>query len=132
MLDDEEVAATLAALFAVGREDVLIVESVMRLDEPLEVKVLCERFAVGGDFAMQLSIYVRDPRLEHPETLPLVAEFCRRLHCSCLVQDDSPNPYSAVLVSPTGERQAVFLNAERLDEQEEYVIDRPAPTGEEQ
>jgi hypothetical protein len=70
---------------------------------------------------MLLSIYVRDRSLKY-ERLPFVEEFCERLQCSCLVSDSSPNPYSKMLVRGRGDTQAVYLDPERLDDHDEYVI----------
>jgi hypothetical protein len=125
-LTAEEQAATLADLFGVGRADVLVFESGATPEGASAARVLCERGAVGGDFPARLSVYVDDDVPKDAESRPLVEQFCRRLNCSCLISDDSPNPYSMLLVRPDGATQRVYLDTERLDEHDEYVIDRPA------
>lgn len=130
-LTAEKTAAAFADLFGVARAEVAVVESVAALEAAEGVKVLCERGTAGGDFPARLSVYVRDPALEGVEGRPLVERFSRRLGCSCLMSDDSPNPYSMLLVRPDGETRRVYLDTARLDERDEYVVSRPAEEGEE-
>src|SRR6185369_4562008 len=118
-LTDAEVVTTLAELFSITPDNIVLVQSIAELNEVAAVKVLCECTAAKGDFVMQLSIYVRDPRLEQLESLPLIEQFCEMLHCSCLIPDKSHNPYSMLLVWGRGKRQIAYLDPERLDEYEE-------------
>lgn len=123
---DEELRSALAGLFGVARGEVLVVGSVAAQEVPAGVRVLGERGAAGGDFPARLSVYVLDAALEATERAAFVGEFCRRLGCSCLVSDDSPNPYAMTRVGPDGARARVYLDVERLDDREEYVVARPA------
>ncbi|HEX8556833.1 MAG TPA: hypothetical protein VF668_01960 [Pyrinomonadaceae bacterium] len=123
---DDALASALAELFGVGRGDVLVVRDVAAREVPAGVRVLGERGAAGGDFPARLSIYVLDAGLEATDRAAFVGRFCRRLGCSCLVSDDSPNPYSMTRVGPEGARARVYLDVERLDERDEYVVTRPA------
>ena len=44
------------------------------------------------------------------------------VQAKCLMTDDSPDPYSMMLVLATGEVARVSLNMERLDDKGEYHI----------
>lgn len=122
----EELTSALAELFGVARADVLVVRDVAAQEVAAGVRVLCELGAAGGDFPARLSVYVLDATLEGTERADFVGRFCRRLGCSCLVSDDSPNPYAMTRVGPDGARARVYLDVERLDEREEYVVARHA------
>ncbi len=126
---DEELAAALAELFGLARGGVVVRESDARAEDPGGARVVCERLAGGGDFPVRFSVYVLDEGLEGTQSLPLVERLCRRLGCSCLISDDSPNPYSMLHVRADGTTRRVYLDTARLDEHDEFVIDRPADEG---
>jgi hypothetical protein len=48
-------------------------------------------------------------------------KLCAQLDCNVLVSDDSPNPFSWLLVTPEGEKRAVYLKTEAM-EQEIYIL----------
>lgn len=120
----DEVVKTLAKLFKVPLSEVLVVHDITEADISDRVQIVCEKIPVKGDFSSKISIYLRNPEIEQHASQSMIGEFCEMLHCHCLISDDSFNPFSMLLVQGMGKQQLVFLDVERLDENEEYAIAR--------
>src|SRR5581483_5043303 len=97
-------------------------------------RLVIERTPAEGDFSLQLSLYLRDAKLEQrlqspTATLMRIKQLCRTLQRACLLSDDSLSPVSWLRVLPSGEIEEVTLDADRLED-DEYVVEsaRPATT----
>ncbi|HEX8597162.1 MAG TPA: hypothetical protein VF952_01435 [Chloroflexia bacterium] len=123
-LSDDEVMTALSEVLLVTASNVLVLDDIMERKADEHVKVLCVRTRVKGDFPIMLSIYLRDPALEHVDREVVLSKFCSILGCTCLISDDSSNPYSGLLIVGSEPPRPVFLDADRLDaDEEEYVLD---------
>jgi hypothetical protein len=110
-----ELHGALAA--ALGEPGVEIVADVAELagDQPLFAVV----HEVDGDFRTHVSL---DPRGD----LGTVRAVARALGTPALTPDeDSQNPYAMLLVHPDGRAERVALQAEPLDERDEYRLYTP-------
>ena len=81
---------------------------------------------LGGDFPLQLSVYVRDPgllaRIEaEDQRVAAVVRLCTSLECTALISDDSPSVVTGLRVGSSGELEAVTLDEDHLD-RDEYVV----------
>lgn len=123
-LTDHEIITTLADLFSLTPVEVLLVAEIPLLPIGEHTRILCERTSMLGEFPLMLSIYLRDKRLELLDRSTLLRQFCGKLCCRCFVGDDSPNPYSGILFQAAGPPEHVFLNSEKLDYSDEYIIQR--------
>jgi hypothetical protein len=121
-LDAAAVVDAIVRLLPVEPAHVLVVADVTEAPVPADVKVLCERGEVRGEFPLRLSIYVRDPELATADARAFAGRLCELLGCRCLVPDGSPDPYCMLLVEGVGRERLVSLDAELLDEREEYVV----------
>jgi hypothetical protein len=124
-LTENEIANAIAQLFSIALTDVLVVDDIVETDVSDRVRVLCERMSVEGDFSIRLSIYLRDSNLEQSDSTLKIGQFCELLNCQCLVSDESVNPYQWRLVQSSENWKLVYLNPKKLDENEEYIIQKP-------
>lgn len=124
-LTENEIANAIAQLFSIALTDVLVVDDIVETDVSDQVRVLCERMSVEGDFSIRLSIYLRDSNLEQSDSTLKIGQFCELLNCQCLVSDESVNPYQWRLVQSSETWKLVYLNPKKLDENEEYIIQKP-------
>ena len=81
--------------------------------------VVCERRIRGGQFPLQLTIYTRGISEPGEDTLPKIVS---ALGIRCLSSDDSENPYQIALLSPGRSAQIVDVDADALDDRDEYVL----------
>lgn len=124
-LTENEIANAIAKLFLVPLTDVLVIDDIAETDVSERVRVLCERMSVEGDFSMRLSIYLRDSNLEQIDSTLKISQFCELLNCKCLVTNESVNPYQWWLVQGSQSWKLVYLDPKRLDENEEYILQKP-------
>jgi hypothetical protein len=124
-LTEDEIASAIAQIFLIPLTDVLVVDDIVETDVSDQVRVLCERMSVEGDFSIRLSIYLHDSNLEESNSTLKIGQFCELLNCQCLLPDESVNPYQWRLVESSESWKLVYLNSELLDENEEYIIQKP-------
>jgi len=133
---DREIAEAVARAFDIQPAEVLVREELQDLPTlDTSIRVLCERFArAPGDFPLQLGVIPQDPTIlqciERDEVQTL-RRVCAALDANCLLADpDSldPNPYVSLYVPLEGPPRRVYLDAERLDREDAYVIVSDAPT----
>lgn len=124
---ERRVTATLPknALAAVLDVDISAIEIVNDLSQAQDKTVLCVMYEGNGDdFSQVISIYVQDG-LTPPSLLEggsKIAEFVQT--AILLPNDDSADPYSFVLASPSGLLISVLVDADQLDQHDRYVIAR--------
>ncbi|NET57174.1 MAG: hypothetical protein F6K47_13730 [Symploca sp. SIO2E6] len=121
-LTADEIATTISDLLLIPLADILVVDDITSVNIDLKTKVVCENTAIGGDFSMMLSIYLRDPNLGKLDIKASTGQFSSMLRCKCLISDESANPYSWLLIQGTTDCQIVYLDPDKLDENEEYLV----------
>ena len=121
-LTANEIVTTVSELLLISLADILIVDDITSVKVSPKTRVVCENTAIGGDFSMLLSIYLRDPNLGELDIKALTGQFSNMLRCKCLISDESVNPYSWLLIQGTTDCQIVYLDSDKLDEKEEYVV----------
>jgi hypothetical protein len=125
---DVELAEAIATTFNIVPEAVLVRHGVARIARPLDdsIRVLCERFHLPGPFPLQLGLLLRDPALgrmvERVGDVQMLQRLCARLHVNGLAEDPLNHPYAALYLPLHGAPQRVFLDAERLDQDNAYVV----------
>lgn len=92
-----------------------------------QVGLVIERTPAKGQFPLDVTLYVTEPSRhdslrDATRSRELLVAICRRLCADCLISDDSPDPYTMLLVRPDGGIHRVELDPERLDADEEYVV----------
>ncbi len=132
-VDDGTLVRAFGDVLGVPRAGVRVIETVEDLPPLSEagVGLVLDRVSLGGDFPLQVSIYVRDPgaagRVTSPDAdVGLIRDVCRILDCDALVSDDSPSVLTSLRVRSSGEVDAVTLDPDRL-EHDEYVIATARP-----
>ena len=139
-VDTPRLQDALAATFSVPAEQVCVVDDIedsLTLMQPTAALLVQRTPLDGGEFPVLASIYVRDDRLsqqasQSEEAVRLARRLSAELACDCLISDDDINPYTMLRVRPTGEIDAVTLEADALD-QDQYVVSSssavfPVPT----
>jgi hypothetical protein len=132
---DRELVSAIAKTFSVAPADVLVRHGAAPLAPALvddSARVLCERYVLPGAFPLQLGLVLRDPGLERIVAsvgdIPLLQRLCAQLRVNGLAEDPLNHPYAALYVPLHGAPQRVFLDAERLDDANEYVMVHVAAT----
>jgi hypothetical protein len=120
----DEITFGLCKGFSMKSSEILVVDDISKADVIENLKVICERQEISGQFPMILSIYVHDKQLARYDETQTIGRFCEITNCTCLISDDSINPYSWIFVNNCREYKSVFLVASRLDEHDEYIISR--------
>jgi hypothetical protein len=128
---DDALLCALSSVFGVSPGAVAIVESLedaAAVDDP-SITILVERWRQGGEFPLHVRVYLRgpDPRAavsDQEASLGYVKRLSHELDSTCLIADGSVNPYSMLLVRPTGDVTTVLLDSDAL-ERDEYVIAVP-------
>ena len=113
--------AAIAKVFATETAGVAVVHDIEGLPLADEVAIACERYLLGGEFTMHLTMHIHDPRLADHDERSVARAFARLWSARCLISDDGVNPYTMILVSPTTSK-SVSLNVAKLDEEEEYWL----------
>jgi hypothetical protein len=121
-LTDDEIRPFFSRVFNTPVERISVVSSIEEAPPPENSDILCVRSRAGGDFPLLLSVSLLDT-LER-SVLWVVGRLCEDLKCSCLVSDDSPSPYRMIKVTGVEQFVIVDLDAELLDELEQYVVVR--------
>ncbi|MEZ2223299.1 hypothetical protein [Rhizobium sp. RCC_161_2] len=111
------------ALAAVLRVDTSAIEVVNDLSQAQDKAVLCIiHEGDGSDFSQVVSIYVKE-ELTPPGLLEGGSQIANFAQTAILLpNDESANPYSFVLASPSGWLVNVLVDANQLDRHDRYVI----------
>jgi hypothetical protein len=120
-LEDDEIRIGLSSIFNVASSEVLTVEEIPSDPISQSIRVLCQVQDLEGEFKQLVSIYVRDQTISISSLEESLGQFCSIYKCSCLIADDSKNPYSMTLITAQGNYQTVYLQPELLDEGQ-YVL----------
>lgn len=117
----EELRDALAEVCAVAVADILVVDDVAAatFEHRVEkhIRMLCERTLVQGEFQMLLSVYARDPALDTLDAKVVVGKLCNHLQCTCLISDDTPNPYRWLLIRGENDVTPAFLDPKYFDDE---------------
>jgi hypothetical protein len=119
---DDAIAAGLSKAFSVPPANVLVVAEITGEAIPQDIAVLCHSIDRRGKFPLQLSIYLKDKRLEKFDKAIAVGILCRWLKCVALIDDANGNPYSRFLIDETGGARQIFLDAQKFDDFDEIVV----------
>ncbi|OCQ99773.1 hypothetical protein BCD67_15330 [Oscillatoriales cyanobacterium USR001] len=123
-LTSEAITIALSELFSLPANAIAVVEDIATSESNEHTQIICERQPIKGEFVEKLSVYLLNAKLADNIDLKDIEKLCRLLHCKCLISDDSLNPFSMILVEDLGKNQIIFLDIERLENDEEYIIDR--------
>jgi hypothetical protein len=127
VVDDRVIVDGMAYVFGVRTGEVALIDDIEGLDDNPPIIITHTR--LSGDFPLQLSIYLRYSELEQRVCDPedeqtVIARLCAEWRCSALFSDDDLNPYRWLLMSQTGRLAEVTVDADRLDDQDAFVITR--------
>jgi hypothetical protein len=111
------------ALAAMLLVDTSAIDVVNDLSQAQDKAVLCVIYeGDGSDFSEVISIYVKE-ELTPPSLLEGGAQIAKFAQTSILLpNDESADPYSFVLASPSGSLVNVRVDADQLDQHDRYVI----------
>jgi hypothetical protein len=132
VLDDRSIGEGLASIFGVPADQIRTAEGSADAAIPdgiaEDTLIWVERVALEGDFPLQLSIYLQ-PDLQRLVDEPAdeqaaVARLCALWQASCLFNDDELDPYTWLVMRPSGRLEAVTVDAGRLDDRGAFVIAR--------
>jgi DNA-binding Xre family transcriptional regulator len=122
-LTSEAITIALSELFNLPANVIAVVEDIATSESDDRIQVICEKQQIKGEFIEKLSLYLLKAKLADNIDLQDLEKLCQLLHCNCLISDDSLNPFSMILVEASGKNQIIFLDIERLENDEEYTID---------
>jgi hypothetical protein len=126
LLSKEEARAALCQWLSLPPEAVFVYEDWREIPEQLHgIKAVCQlRRLPGGDF--QTVIEIPDSILHELPRITAATALSKLLGCRLLVDDGSVNPYSWLVVNPSGDWKRVSLEPEAFDK-DECVISDGAP-----
>lgn len=117
---DEQLRDALAIVFSVVHDAVKIIHSITEIKDDLITCCVYEQSE--GAFSQYFEVYHVDP----PSNLgisKIAISLAMVLATPLLIaNDETANPYSFILVSPTGSMSVVNVDPDELDENERYII----------
>ena len=122
---DGALATLVAMAFGMSTQEVSIVNSVEDFPPRGDKSIVCVKSSLAPDFLMQLSIYLffkNDLGGTAFPLLEIVKSLCINGNLTCLVPDDSMNPYQFTKVLRDGSTSKVAVDPIALDEEGRYVI----------
>ncbi len=128
-VSESEILAVFSDIFSISPQYILVAEDITKTNVGSQVKIAIERMSAKGDFPLRLAIYLYDSPLEQLDSYAIVGQLCEMLNCACLISGDSANPYLMLLVKGIGTYQPVYVDADHLNDGDEYVISRYLPNG---
>lgn len=129
---DRDFVAIISEALGVAESDVTVISSLDEIDSRQAVAVYVLRTLHGGQFAHAFNVIPTNSIKEAalPSELDLATKLVERLNCQCLISDDSPNPYSWILVSPGIMPRTVFVDVDGFGEHDQLtIIETPAGNG---
>lgn len=114
----EELRLAFTEVFSLSDEQVAIVTSME--NAPALRGVTVDTTQIGGQFPMQLAVYVADA--ESAELADVATKVAKALAVRTLIPSDSDDPYKMVLIQPDGSLSEVDINTHSIDEMGEYQI----------
>lgn len=129
-LSDQVLTEGLGQVFGVRPSQVRVTGRLAEGTPPADLPAAplwVERVPLSGAFPLQVSIFLPDRNLQNrvrdtAASEAAIAGLCARWRCRCLFSDDALNPYTWLLMHPTGLLEAVTVDASRLDDQDQFVI----------
>jgi hypothetical protein len=123
-LSVSEIIIGLSDIFNVNNSDILVVDEIPSEPLPSNIKVLGELSTITGDFEIMLSIYLRTEELfkQSSEVSKLVERFCEKLNCCCLIDDNSVNPSSWLMIKGHRRFERVYLDPENMDNERDIIV----------
>jgi hypothetical protein len=111
-LTREEVIRCLCELFSIAPAAVFVSEALEEiLAMPEGIRVLCSKSSFSeGEFRTLLSFHEGD--FMSRRRLEMATRLCQLLNCRCLVSDGEDNPYSVLLVCPSGSFGKALLKSD--------------------
>jgi hypothetical protein len=132
-LSDADLARVLAVTFDLPAESMAFIDA---LDELLMPNVesahmVIHRWTTKGEFPLQVDIYLHDRdarrRADARDQFDAVQQVAALSGCRIVVSDLSPDPYVWLEVHPSGAVDSVEVNADRLDDDDELVVESRRP-----
>jgi Helicase HerA, central domain len=127
-----EIVNAIIKVFSLKPEEVLVINDEKELDIEISenIKLLCEKNTVDGDFKISLSIHLNNINLQElteeiGNELVIVGNLCNFISCKCLIFEpvtERKDENSCLLVHSLNNIQEVYLNLDKLAD-ENYVID---------
>ena len=78
---------------------------------------------IGGEVSQLLELNFHENTIIDMEDLAV--RLCKKLQCFCLISDQNVNPYSMFKIDANGEKHAVLLEGDALDDRDEFIIMPP-------
>ncbi len=110
--------AAIARAFSLPDEQVAIVTSME--NAPALAGVTVDTRELGGQFPMQLAIYVSDAG--SVQLVDVTIKLAQELAVRALVPSDSVNPYKMILIREDGSSSEVDIDTHRIDDLGEYWV----------
>jgi hypothetical protein len=114
----ERLRPVLAAAFSVRPDEIFIVGDITEIERA--APVIVQQTPLEGDFRLQLEPFVA-PEVPK-DAMWSIAELAAALQTDILVSGQSTNPYEYTLISRHGGSSPIFVDTQRLDEGNQFVL----------
>ena len=93
--------------------------------------IVVHRWTTKGEFPLQAEIYLHGRatrlRMDARDQFDVVRQMAALSGCGIVVSDLSPDPYAWLEVYPSGAVDSIAVNAGRLDDDDELVVESRRP-----
>lgn len=120
-LSSTQLQSALAILFNLEACNISITNDYPEKPFNDDIKIWCRiNIYTGGQFPLGVSLEIFSTELEGDRKL-ITKKLCNILNTRCLISDDSPDPFTWIMISPNGLEENIELDPDELDN-DRYVI----------
>lgn len=120
-VDRERLRRGIAEMLEISIDEVDVVEAIDQIADASVTSVV-EPASSTESYSQLITLYLAGP-MPQPNMLQSATRLARTINRAMLIPDDhTANPYSFILISRSGQRSIVLVDADQLDEHDRYVI----------
>jgi hypothetical protein len=122
LASDHDIAIAMADAFGLQAGSISVVGDLHELDnsDADPIAIICERWRVEGDFALQMHVYLRTNDViaitERRGDIEIVGRFAQKVNSACFIGDDDINPFTGLLIRGPKNAQPARLDSQDDDE----------------
>ena len=118
VLPEVAIKECLSTLLGIGTDEIYFVYD-WELPFEKDYKLLCELRTLNGSYPTYLSLYRETDFIKDGEFKLFCEDFCELMDCFIILSDDEINPYSWILIDNKRKHFHVYLDPNKLDDDEE-------------
>jgi hypothetical protein len=116
----QQLKSVLSKTFEINDFFIFISEDIADFPKKEDNKLWCVMYKIEGQFLCLCKLFF-DKNFLKNKPIVIAKKICNILNTHCLVDDNSIDPYSWIMLSPNGNERIVILDPDKLEE-DIYII----------